>query len=190
MDLVLFGIQGSGKGTQAKMLADKYGYKIFEAGGELLSIASGGTELGKTVKSFIDVGRLVPHEIIMQVVKRFIENNSQNGKLIFDGIPRDGEQMRDLDAIMREEKREFRCIHFRLDEDEAVRRIVERATIQGRSDDAKEEIVRRRMDTFRTKTLPVIRDYEKRGWMEEVDGSGTIGEVRGDVEKLMKEKIR
>src|SRR3989338_6078654 len=68
IDLVFFGIQGSGKGTQAKKLASEFGYDIFEAGGELRKIAASGSELGKTVKSFIDQGHLVPFEIIMQVV--------------------------------------------------------------------------------------------------------------------------
>ena len=72
MDLVLFGIQGSGKGTQAKRLATEKGYEIFEAGGALRKISASGTSLGEKVKSFIDVGKLVPHEIIMDVLKEAI----------------------------------------------------------------------------------------------------------------------
>src|SRR6185295_10510811 len=99
MDLVFFGIQGSGKGTQAKKLAAEFGYDIFEAGGELRKIAASGSELGKTVKNYIDEGHLVPHEIIMEVVKEAIGKRPKDQKILFDGIPRDDNQMRDFDAI-------------------------------------------------------------------------------------------
>ena len=79
MDLVFFGIQGSGKGTQAKKLAAEFGYDIFEAGGELRKIAASGSELGHLVKSTIDQGHLVPHEIIMQVVKEAIAVITKRG---------------------------------------------------------------------------------------------------------------
>src|SRR6185295_16910480 len=111
MDLVLFGIQGSGKGTQAKKLAADFGYDIFEAGGELRKIAASGSELGKTVKSYIDQGHLVPHEIIMQVVDEAIRARPKTQKILFDGIPRDEAQMKDFDAIMKKAGRDVRCIH-------------------------------------------------------------------------------
>ncbi len=75
MDLVLFGIQGSGKGTQAKKLAAEYGYNIFEAGAELRKIASSDSPLGRRVKGYIDQGHLVPHTIIMEVVAAAIADN-------------------------------------------------------------------------------------------------------------------
>src|ERR1035437_7262649 len=101
MDLIFFGIQGSGKGTQAKKLASAFGYDIFEAGGELRAIAATVTELGRTVKAHIDAGHLVPHAIVMQVVRVAILRRPREQKMLFDGIPRDLEQMRDFDAIMR-----------------------------------------------------------------------------------------
>ena len=72
MDLVLFGIQGSGKGTQAKMLAKEGGYVIFETGGELRRIAATDTTLGRTVKSFIDEGKLAPLEVVMDVLRQAV----------------------------------------------------------------------------------------------------------------------
>ena len=100
MDLVLFGIQGSGKGTQAKRLATEKGYEIFEAGGALRKISASGTSLGEKVKSFIDVGKLVPHEIIMDVLKEAIASQPKDQKILFDGVPRDLDQMRDFILIM------------------------------------------------------------------------------------------
>ena len=177
MDLVLFGIQGSGKGTQAKKLAAEFGYDIFEAGGELRAIAASGSELGETGKSYIDVGKLVPHEIIMQVVKEAVAKRPSDQKILFDGIPRDADQQRDFDSVMQEQGRDFQCVQILLSEEDAVQRILERAKKQGRADDADEEIVRKRMATFHEKTEPVIESYKAAGKMIEVEGEGAVEEI-------------
>ena len=174
MDLVLFGIQGSGKGTQAKKLAAEFGFEIFEAGGELRKIAASDTDLGKTVKSYIDVGTLVPFEIIMEVLEKAVSSHDRNQKILFDGIPRDSDQKKSFDEIMRKLGREFQCLHITLDPEEAVQRILKRAAMQGRADDASEETIRKRMNTFTEKTLPVIREYEKDGKVTSVEGTGTV----------------
>ncbi len=185
MDIVLFGIQGSGKGTQAKKLAAEFDYDIFEAGGELRKIAASGSELGNTVKSYIDIGKLVPFEIIIQVVKTAIQSRPKTQKILFDGIPRDGDQQKEFDAIMKGQGRDFRCIHLKLDPEEGVRRILGRAKTEGRADDADESIIRRRMNTFTEKTLPVIRDYEKRGMVVAIDGMKGVDEVYGEMKKVV-----
>ena len=196
MDLVLFGIQGSGKGTQAKRLCAEFGYDLFEAGGELRTIAAlarrspegeGGAvpKLGETVKSFIDVGKLVPFAIIMQVVKEAILARPKARKILFDGIPRDLDQMRSFDAVMAEVGRDFRCVEITLTEEEGVQRILGRAKIEGRADDADEETILRRMKTFFEKTKPVIECYKASGKLTEVDGSGTVEAVYDTVRKLL-----
>ncbi len=177
MDLVLFGIQGSGKGTQAKKLAVEFGYDIFEAGGELRKIAATGSELGKTVKSYIDDGKLVPHQIIMQVVKEAILKRPKSQKILFDGIPRDHDQMKDFDGVMKEVGRDFRGIEILLSKEEALKRILGRAKAEGRVDDANEEIILRRMNTFLEKTKPVIERYKARGQLIEIDGNRDVDTV-------------
>ena len=196
MDLVFFGIQGSGKGTQAKRLAAEFGYDIFEAGGELRKIAAlaprspkgevgSGSELGATVKSFVDVGKLVPHEIIMQVVKEAIGKRPATTKILFDGIPRDGEQMKDFNQIMKDAKRDFRCVEFTLSKEEATKRILGRAKAEGRADDANLEIITRRMDTFLTKTRPVIEEYRRQGKLTDIDADRSVEEIYGELKKAV-----
>lgn len=185
MDLVFFGIQGSGKGTQAKKLAADMGYDIFEAGGELRKIAASGSELGKTVKSYIDQGHLVPHEIIMKVVETAIAARPKTTKILFDGIPRDDAQMRDFNGVMEKAGRDFRCIHFLLDAAEAERRILGRAASEGRADDADTAIIRRRMSTFTEKTLPVIRKYEEAKKVTEIRADRGVDEVYADLRKRL-----
>jgi adenylate kinase len=185
MDLVFFGIQGSGKGTQAKRLAAELGYDIFEAGGELRKIAAGDTELGRTVKSYIDEGKLVPHEIIMEVVKAAIAKRPATQKILFDGIPRDGNQQKDFDMIMQETGRDFRGIHLLLDPEAGVQRILGRAKTEGRADDADEAIIRRRMHTFTEKTLPVIARYKEQGKMTEIPGDRPVEEVYAQIKEAV-----
>lgn len=177
MDLVFFGIQGCGKGTQAKKLAAQFGYSIFEAGGALRAIAARATPLGEKVKSYIDEGNLVPHEIIMEVVQDFIANVAAGTQVIFDGIPRDMDQKRDFDTIMTAQGREFRCVNLVLDEDKAFQRIMERSRVEGRADDASVEKIRRRFDIFNEKTSPVIFSYYEAGKVTEVDADKSVDAV-------------
>lgn len=185
MDLVFFGIQGSGKGTQAKKLAAEFGYDIFEAGGELRKIAGSGSELGATVKSYIDQGHLVPHEIIMKVVATAIAARPKTTKILFDGIPRDDAQKKDFDAVMMAAGRDFRCIHFLLDADEAEKRILGRAQQEGRADDADTAIIRRRMGTFTGKTLPVIAAYKVVGKVTEISAKRPVDDIYADLAKCV-----
>ncbi len=186
MDLVLFGIQGSGKGTQAKKLVAEFGYYLFEAGGELRKMAASGTDLGNTVKSYIDRGDLVPFEIIMEVVRMAVIAVPQGKRILFDGIPRDLDQMKSFDAIMQATGRDFRCIHITLDKQKAVQRILGRAKIENRADDASEESILRRMDLFLQKTMPVIEQYKQLGKVIEIDGDRGVEEVYQELKRTVK----
>ena len=176
MDLVFFGIQGSGKGTQAKLLAKEFGYSIFEAGGELRKIRASGTDLGEEVKSFIDKGKLVPFEIIMRVTGRYVSMNP-DAKILFDGVPRDLDQMREFDSIVENAGRDFMCVEIKLSREEARKRIMGRAEKEGRADDADISAIMKRIETFELKTVPVIEEYGKKMKVLEVDGNGTVEEV-------------
>ncbi len=177
MDLLLFGIQGSGKGTQAKRLAAEHGYHIFEAGGELRRIAATDTELGHKVTSYIDHGHLVPFEIIMEVVRTAVSAHPLTEPLLFDGIPRDMDQKKAFDEMMQELGRDFRCIELKVDEEQALERVQQRAAEQGRADDANPEFIRRRMGLFHEKTEPVINEYRSAGKVTDVNGDGSMDEV-------------
>ncbi len=181
MDLVLFGIQGSGKGTQAKLLAARRGYRIFEAGAELRKIAASGSQLGQNVSSYIDHGHLVPFDIIMEVVRTAVSEYSLEDEILFDGIPRDIDQKRAFDEMMQSLNRLFKCVHLTVVEEEALKRVQQRGLEQGRADDANEEFIRRRMGLFHEKTEPVIREYAEQGKVIVVNGEGSVDEVYGRI---------
>lgn len=177
MDLVFFGIQGSGKGTQAKRLAEEFGYYIFEAGGELRKIAASGSELGNTVKSIIDSGEHVPADIIMDVVAEAVKAVPSDQKILFDGMPRNMDQKEPFDVLLASTGRDVHCIHILLTKEEGLERIRGRAAEEGRIDDSDEEKVLRRMELFEELTMPVIKKYEEEGKVIEIDGQGTVDEI-------------
>ena len=171
-DLILFGVQGSGKGTQAQILADKLGYVIFEAGAELRKIRASDTELGRQVKSIIDAGNLVPNEIVMEIVAEFLKGVSAEEPVIFDGIPRSMVQKESLDALLDKHGRDAVCLHIRLPREVAIARMQER----GRADDTA-EVIKTRIDNFEAQTVPVIDKYAAEGKMLQVDGDQPIEQV-------------
>ena len=185
MDIVLFGIQGSGKGTQARMLAAEFGYILFETGGALRAIAATDTELGRQVKSIINSGHHVSPEIVMDVVKAAVKGCPKDRPIIFDGIPRNMDQMEPFDKVVKEAGRDFRCVEIIVDEEAAVQRILKRADIEGRADDASEESIRRRMQLFHEKTEPVIEAYRSRGIVVDVKGEGDVEKVYKRLKKAV-----
>lgn len=185
MDIVLFGIQGSGKGTQAKNVAAAFGYEIFETGAELRKIAQEESELGRTVKSFIDQGLLAPIEVVMAVVDKAIASRPASTKMLFDGIPRNEDQRLHFDVSMAGAKREFFCMSLLVNEEECVQRILARAAVERRADDRSEEAIRRRMEIFKSQTAPVIEVYRTRGKVFDIDGSGSEDAVFRRIEAVI-----
>jgi adenylate kinase len=186
MDLVLFGIQGSGKGTQARKLAEEFGYILFETGGALRAIAATDSDLGRQVKEIIDGGNHVSPEIVMDVVKAAVKRCPKDKPIIFDGIPRNMDQMGPFDQVLGGAGRECTCIEMHVDEEAAVQRILKRAIIEGRADDASEESIRRRMQLFHEKTEPVIEAYRAKGIVVDIDGEGEVEKVYKRLKKAVR----
>lgn len=177
MDLVLFGIQGSGKGTQAKRLAAAFDYEIFEAGQALRNIAAGNTPLGHEVASYIDKGNLVPFHIIINVVESIVHATPAHQKILFDGIPRDLDQKAEFDRVMKACGRDFQCIQLSIPKETAIERLKKRALEQNRLDDAHLEYIERRIGIFTETTMRVVEQYAAAGNMTTLDGLGTPDEV-------------
>lgn len=194
-DLILIGKQGSGKGTQAKILAKRFGFQIFETGGALRAIAKEDSELGRTVKDITTRGDLVPNEVVMDIVRDFLENNASNGPVIFDGIPRSEEQRVTLEALLSDMGREFQALEIRLTNEEALHRLMLRATcddcglsfgseddicpkcgsenISRRADDNPDSIMKR-LENFDKYTAPLMEIWREAGKMVSVNGEQSV----------------
>ncbi len=178
LNLILFGPPGSGKGTQAALLVDKYGFLHISTGDLFRSEIGNQTDLGLLAQSYMAQGKLVPDTVTIDMLRKKVEANPEVTGIIFDGFPRTIQQAQALDALLAERSSEVTALlALTVDEDEIVQRILNRAKTSGRSDDADEGIIRDRIAVYENNTTPVFDYYEERGKSFRVKGMGSIDEI-------------
>ncbi len=178
LNLILFGPPGSGKGTQAALLVDKYGFLHISTGDLFRSEIGNQTDLGLLAQSYMAQGKLVPDTVTIDMLRKKVEANPEVTGIIFDGFPRTIQQAQALDALLAERSSEVTgLLALTVDEDEIVQRILNRAKTSGRSDDADEGIIRDRIAVYENNTTPVFDYYEERGKSFRVKGMGSIDEI-------------
>lgn len=191
MKLLIMGAQGSGKGTQCEQLTKLYNIPAISTGDMFRNIIASGNELGKKVKSIIDAGNLVPDDITLEVLKDRLKKSDCKNGFILDGFPRTIEQAHLLEKITKIDKVIFLDVDYNI----VIDRITSRRTCPKcghihnihfagspdicsecgekyivRSDDT-EEAIKKRLDTFNKKTLPIVDYYKKQGLVLSVDAS-------------------
>ncbi len=174
MRIVIFGPPGAGKGTQGVRLAEKLNITHLATGDMLRAEVAAGSKLGNLAKQYMDRGDLVPDDVIIGMIRSQL---TESDGMVLDGFPRTIAQAKTLDDALEESNTPLdRSIYFNVDRDELVRRLINRATEQGRSDDTPETI-NRRMDVYDEQTAPVLDYYKTLGKVLEIDGTGTPDEV-------------
>lgn len=186
---VLFGPPGAGKGTQAGAMVDRYNLCHLSTGELLRSEIAAGTPLGMQAKSLIEAGNLVPDSVVEGMIESKFNSVKGVDGFLLDGFPRTIAQAQALDAMLAKRGENVSgCISIMIPDSLIHERIAHRATIEGRADDAKPEVVQNRIQTYHVKTEPLIDYYRKAGRYHQIDGMGTIEEVRsrifGQMDKL------
>ncbi|PKL36321.1 hypothetical protein CVV38_00215 [Candidatus Peregrinibacteria bacterium HGW-Peregrinibacteria-1] len=205
MDLILFGMQGAGKGTLAKGIADRYDFEIFETGSELRKLSNQDSPLGEKIRSILEAGNLVSNDIVMEIVTNFVENLPAGKKILFDGIPRGVEQAQTLNALIARHNRVALPIFIEISEETALIRLTTRkicsdcktvyprnytktdcekcgGKLTTRSDDTPEAI-KKRLENFKESTIPAIEIYKDNILV--IDGEPDIQTVENNaIEKL------
>jgi adenylate kinase len=179
-DIILIGRQGSGKGTQGKILAEKFGYQIFETGGALRQMAQQDSDLGRQVKEITGRGDLVSNEIVMAIVRDFLAQLPATTPVIFDGIPRSEVQRESLEAELKEAGRDWTALEIRISNEEAVHRLLKRAEIEGRADD-NITAIQKRLENFEMHTQPILDIWAERDLLLAINGKAEIDSVHGAV---------
>ncbi len=178
INLVLFGPPGSGKGTQSLKLQEKYQLMHISTGDLFRKHMRENTDLGKEAKSYIEKGDLVPDAVTIGMMNDKIEHSPEAKGFIFDGFPRTAAQAEALDRFLNEKGTPVsKMIALNVDDDELVKRLLNRGKDSGRADDQDESIIRNRIEVYNEKTLPVASFYEKQGKYVAVQGVGTIDEI-------------
>ncbi|MCQ2186735.1 MAG: adenylate kinase [Bacteroidales bacterium] len=184
---ILFGPPGAGKGTHAVAIAAKYNFKHISTGELLRGEIKAGTELGKKAKELIDAGCLVPDEVVEGMIENAFDTITGYDGFLLDGFPRTLAQAEALDRILAARGESLNAVISIMIPDEMVfERIKHRAAIEGRADDASDEIIANRIKTYHSQTEPLIDFYKKDGRYHEVDGyPGTLEQNQARVLKMV-----
>ena len=186
INLILFGPPGSGKGTQAKKLAEAYNFLHISTGDLFRYEMGNNTPLGLEAKSYIDRGSLVPDEITIGMLRNKVDANQDVMGFIFDGFPRTIPQSEALDEFLAGKDQIISAlIALNVDDEEIVSRILERSKTSGRVDDGDEEIIRKRIEVYNQETSPVFQYYATDEKSFEVDGMGDIDVIYGRLSALI-----
>lgn len=183
---ILFGPPGAGKGTQASAIAEKFHLCHVSTGELLRAEINAGTELGQRAARLINDGHLVPDEIVEgMIASRFATVRNVEGFLL-DGFPRTLKQAEALDELLDEDAEMVTAVISIMIPDKLIfERIQGRAVREGRADDASAAVIQNRIDTYHAQTEPLIAYYKARGKYREVDGTGSIEQVRAEIFKMM-----
>jgi len=203
MFIILSGVQGSGKGTQGRILQERFGFKIFETGWELRKHIAWNTEIWKKVKSIIEAWNLVWIDIIEEIIRDFMENLNAQDNIIFDWIPRNAEQKDLMDKLLADY--DFVTLSLDLPKEKVEARLLGRRScdsckkvfpsvytsddcdnctewkLMKRADDSDEEAIKTRINIFFEETLPLIKKYKKEGKLIEINADNSIEWVTEEI---------
>lgn len=191
MRLILLGPPGAGKGTQAKILTEKYSIPQLSTGDMLRAAVAAQTEVGQRAKAVMDAGQLVSDEIVNAIVSDRIDQPDCVRGFILDGYPRTVPQAQALTIMLKSKHAELDAvIELKVDETALIKRIENRVaeTIAAggtvRSDDNPEAFVKRLVE-YREKTAPLSDYYAGTGELRLVDGMAPMAEVTAEIEKIL-----
>ena len=183
---ILFGPPGAGKGTQAGAIAEKYNVKHISTGALLRAEIAAGTEVGIEAKKLIEKGKLVSDDMVEEMLENYFASTRDTEGYLLDGFPRTLNQARDLDRLLAKKGEEVSAVISLMIPDSVIaERIQHRAAIEGRADDADMKVIKTRIATYHAQTEPIIDFYREAGKYHEVDGTGSIDEVKNKVSALM-----
>lgn len=178
LNLILFGPPGSGKGTQAVQLAEKYGLIHISTGDLFRYEMSNNTPLGLKAKEYISQGALVPDEVTIGMLANKLDQHMDAAGFILDGFPRTIPQAEALDGLFTSRGWAIdMMLALDVAEDEIVTRIQKRGETSGRSDDQDESIIRNRIREYEAKTAPLFAFYKERGKAHMLNGVGSIDAI-------------
>ena len=185
MNVILFGPPGAGKGTQAKFLVKQLNNFQISTGDMLRDEIQKNSEIGKKIVEDMSEGRFVSDEIVNSLIENVVFDPKKKNKLIFDGYPRSLSQARNLDSLLDSTNQKIDFIFFlNVNKDTIIKRIEKRKTLEKRSDDNPNTILKR-YDTYMETTRPVLDFYSKNPNFHEIDGSLKIDEITRKIETFI-----
>ena len=211
--LILLGPPGAGKGTQARMLEERFGFVQLSTGDLLRAAVAAGTDAGRAAKAVMDAGALVSDDIVLAVLRERMAAPDTRRGIILDGFPRTAGQAAALDKLLAEQGAQVTAaISLEVDDAAMVARVAGRYTCAGcgegyhdsfkqpevagvcdkcggtafkRRADDNAETVGARLDAYHVQTAPLISHYDSHGVLERVDAMGSIADIAGALEAVV-----
>jgi len=185
VNILLLGPQGSGKGTQAKRIAEEYGIPHIATGDMLRAAIAEGTETGKKAEPIYNRGDLVPDDLMIELIRERLQQDDAKDGFILDGFPRNHAQAEALDEMLREIGRELDVVFALQVSDEVSRgRLLERSRLEGRDDDTP-EVIDNRLRIYHEQTEPLVEYYRTRGHVVPIRGDRPIAEVFAEIQSAL-----
>tara|TARA_B100001057_G_C22544112_1_gene830807 strand:+ start:177 stop:740 length:564 start_codon:yes stop_codon:yes gene_type:complete len=185
VNVILFGPPGAGKGTQAKYLVKQLKSFQISTGDMLRDEIQKNSEIGKRIVEDMSDGRFVSDEIVNSLIEKVILDPNKKNKLIFDGYPRSLTQAQNLDKLLTKTNQKINFVFFlNVNKEIIIKRIEQRKTIENRSDDDLNTIVKR-YDKYMETTKPVLDFYSKNSNFYELDGSSKVEEITAKINSFI-----
>lgn len=190
LNIVICGAPGSGKGTQSKLIAEKYNLKHLSTGEMLRNEIKLQTEIGKKAEEFISRGQLVPDEMIIAMLDHVLDKEMHHYKgIILDGFPRTYAQAEALEKLLKKRNEEITLLlDLKVNNEELISRLLKRAEISNRSDD-KMDVIRKRLEIYYQNADEVNNFYKKTNKYVAIEGVGTVEEIFSRISQIIDSKI-
>ena len=185
MNIILFGPPGAGKGTQSKYLVNKLKNFQVSTGDILREEIKNNSEIGQQITNNMNEGKFVSDEIVNSLIEKLMLDPQKRDKLIFDGYPRSLSQAQYLDLLLDKSNQKIDHIFFlNVNKDTIIERVEKRKTLENRSDDNTDTILKR-YDTYMETTRPVLDFYSKNPNFHEINGTKEIDQITKEIEAFI-----
>jgi len=186
LNLILFGKPGSGKGTQASLIKNKYNLVHISTGDVFRKNMTNKTDLGMLAKRYMEKGELVPDEVTVNMLKEELEDHLPCEGFIFDGFPRTSYQAEKLDALLTKYSLNIHLtIALDVDNETLIKRLLNRGKSSGRADDQSEDKINKRLQEYDKKTKPLIEFYTKQNKYKSINGIGEMDDITARIVNLL-----
>lgn len=186
-NFIIFGPPGAGKGSQCVLLSKEFNYKHISTGDILREEVRLGSELGIKVKELMDSGMLVSDGLIINIIENLLNQSKDYSGFLYDGFPRTVTQSTALEAMLEKKGMQIDAvISLHADEDVIIKRIQGRAALEGREDDARTDVVKKRLEAYKEHTEPLIGIYRAKGIYHGFDGNSTIDENFAEISSFIR----
>ncbi len=185
MNIVIFGPPGAGKGTQSNFIVKKFQLHQLSTGELLRNEIKNKTELGQQISSIINSGNLVSDGIVTDLIEKHISNTIYKNRLIFDGYPRNLNQVTNLDNLLKKYNQKIDIVlRLSVTLETVKKRILERRSLEKRADD-NEQVAIKRYKTYEENITPVINFYKQTNLLKVVNGEASISEISNEISDLI-----